>query len=107
MGYIYGPVVSRRLGMSLGIDVVPLKTCPFNCIYCQLASSSKKITKRKEYVSAEQILDEFRKFPSQNAVYEWITWNNDTRQGTFVSVPERLQIPENINEQFIVELYSK
>ncbi|WP_416440219.1 30S ribosomal protein S4 [Leeuwenhoekiella sp. A16] len=42
-----------------------------------------------------------------NHVYEWITWNNDTKQGTFVSVPERIQIPENINEQFIVELYSK
>ncbi|MEZ7496208.1 30S ribosomal protein S4 [Leeuwenhoekiella aequorea] len=40
-------------------------------------------------------------------VYEWITWNNDTKQGTFVAVPERIQIPENINEQFIVELYSK
>jgi small subunit ribosomal protein S4 len=45
----------------------------------------------------------------QNAshVYEWITWNNDKKEGTFVSVPQRLQIPENINEQFIVELYSK
>ena len=40
-------------------------------------------------------------------VYEWITWNNDKKEGTFVSVPQRLQIPENINEQFIVELYSK
>ena len=40
-------------------------------------------------------------------VYEWITWNNETKQGTFVSVPGRIQIPENINEQFIVELYSK
>lgn len=40
-------------------------------------------------------------------VYEWITFNNDTKQGTFVSVPARIQIPENINEQFIVELYSK
>ena len=40
-------------------------------------------------------------------VYEWITWNNDTKEGTFVSVPGRIQIPENINEQFIVELYSK
>jgi len=40
-------------------------------------------------------------------VYEWITWNTETKQGTFVSVPQRLQIPENINEQFIVELYSK
>ncbi len=40
-------------------------------------------------------------------VYEWITWNNETMQGTYVSVPARIQIPENINEQFIVELYSK
>lgn len=40
-------------------------------------------------------------------VYEWISWNSDAKQGTFVSVPERIQIPENINEQFIVELYSK
>jgi small subunit ribosomal protein S4 len=39
--------------------------------------------------------------------YEWITWNNDTMQGTFVSVPARLQIPENIKEQLIVELYNK
>jgi small subunit ribosomal protein S4 len=40
-------------------------------------------------------------------VFEWMTWNNDTKQGTYVSIPERLQIPENINEQYIVELYSK
>lgn len=42
-----------------------------------------------------------------NHVYEWITWDGDNKQGTFVSVPQRIQIPENINEQFIVELYSK
>ncbi|WP_179345459.1 30S ribosomal protein S4 [Winogradskyella ursingii] len=40
-------------------------------------------------------------------VYEWITWNSGSMQGTYVSVPERIQIPEQINEQFIVELYSK
>ncbi len=40
-------------------------------------------------------------------VYEWITWNAEKMEGTFVSVPQRIQIPENINEQFIVELYSK
>lgn len=40
-------------------------------------------------------------------VYEWISWNSDKKEGTFVSVPERLQIPENIKEQLIVELYSK
>ncbi|MGK0412687.1 MAG: small subunit ribosomal protein S4 [Polaribacter sp.] len=44
---------------------------------------------------------------SNNNVYEWLTWNSDKKEGTFVKVPERLQIPENIKEQLIVELYSK
>ena len=44
---------------------------------------------------------------ANSSVYEWITWNSDTKEGTFVSIPERIQIPENIKEQLIVELYSK
>ncbi|WP_299115192.1 30S ribosomal protein S4 [uncultured Winogradskyella sp.] len=44
---------------------------------------------------------------NSSSVYEWITWNNDTMEGNYVSVPARIQIPEQINEQFIVELYSK
>ncbi|NOR27973.1 MAG: 30S ribosomal protein S4 [Lutibacter sp.] len=43
----------------------------------------------------------------KNDIYEWLTWNSETKQGNFVSVPERMQIPENIKEQLIVELYSK
>ncbi len=48
-----------------------------------------------------------RSLSNSSKVYEWITWNDDTKQGTYVAVPARIQIPENINEQFIVELYSK
>ena len=44
---------------------------------------------------------------SNSSVYEWITWNNETLKGNFISVPQRDQIPENIKEQLIVELYSK
>ena len=44
---------------------------------------------------------------SSSAVFEWLTWNSDKKEGTFVKVPARLQIPENIKEQLIVELYSK
>ncbi len=44
---------------------------------------------------------------SSSAVYEWLTWNSDKKEGCFVKSPERLQIPENIKEQLIVELYSK
>jgi small subunit ribosomal protein S4 len=44
---------------------------------------------------------------NSSAVYEWLSWNSDKKEGTLVSIPQRTQIPENINEQFIVELYSK
>lgn len=57
--------------------------------------------KSKSLVAIEDAL------ASNSNVYEWLTWNNDTKVGTFVKVPERLQIPENIKEQLIVELYSK
>ena len=48
-----------------------------------------------------------RSLSNSSHVYEWITWNNDTMQGTFVTGPARLQIPENIKAQLIVELYNK
>ncbi|MDT7832774.1 30S ribosomal protein S4 [Flavobacteriaceae bacterium S356] len=44
---------------------------------------------------------------SNSAVYEWLSWNADKKEGTYIKSPERLQIPENIKEQLIVELYSK
>ena len=44
---------------------------------------------------------------SSSAVYEWLSWNSDKKEGTYVKTPQRLQIPENIKEQLIVELYSK
>lgn len=59
---------------------------------------------REKSKSLSTILDSLS---NASAVYEWITWNSETKLGTFVSTPARVQIPENINEQFIVELYSK
>ncbi|WP_297516346.1 30S ribosomal protein S4 [Flavobacterium sp.] len=63
-----------------------------------------KIAVREKSKSLESI---DRSLANSSAVYEWITWNNDTKEGTFVSVPARIQIPENIKEQLIVELYNK
>jgi len=56
--YLYGPVPSRRLGRSLGVDIVPLKVCTLDCIYCQLGKSSKRTVERSDYVSTEAILAE-------------------------------------------------
>ena len=63
-----------------------------------------KVAVREKSKSVESIE---RSLANSSHVYEWITWNNDTKEGVFVSVPARLQIPENIKEQLIVELYNK
>jgi len=59
---------------------------------------------REKSKALEAITDSVR---SNSAVYEWLEFNSDTLRGTFVAIPERTQIPENIKEQLIVELYSK
>jgi wyosine [tRNA(Phe)-imidazoG37] synthetase (radical SAM superfamily) len=56
--YVFGPVPSRRLGQSLGIDPVPLKTCNWNCVYCQLGRSRPVVDERKDYYPPEEILSE-------------------------------------------------
>jgi len=60
--YLYGPVPSRRLGRSLGIDLVPHKICTYDCIYCQIGKTTDKTLVRKEYVPAGEILEEVRRF---------------------------------------------
>jgi wyosine [tRNA(Phe)-imidazoG37] synthetase (radical SAM superfamily) len=63
--YLYGPVPSRRLGRSLGIDLVPHKICTYNCIYCQIGKTTKKTLLRKEYVPEEEVLEEVKEFLSK------------------------------------------
>ena len=62
------------------------------------------IAVREKSKSVESIINCLQ---NSSQVYEWITWNDETMEGTYVSIPERIQIPENINEQYIVELYYK
>ena len=59
----------------------------------------------REKSKSLQVIDD--SLSASSSVYEWISWNSDKKEGTFVAVPERIQIPENIKEQLIVELYSK
>ena len=60
--HLYGPVPSRRLGWSLGIDLVPHKICAYDCIYCQIGKTTEKTLLRKEYVPTREILEEVRTF---------------------------------------------
>ncbi|MGD0786295.1 MAG: radical SAM protein [Sedimentisphaerales bacterium] len=58
--YIFGPVPSRRLGRSLGIDLVPSKTCTYDCLYCQVGRTTQKTTERKNWVPVDEIIAELK-----------------------------------------------
>ncbi|MCK4825117.1 radical SAM protein, partial [bacterium] len=60
MKYVFGPVPSRRLGQSLGIDTIPLKTCNWNCIYCQLGRSKPLRNERLDYIPLSEIMSQFK-----------------------------------------------
>jgi wyosine [tRNA(Phe)-imidazoG37] synthetase (radical SAM superfamily) len=59
--HVFGPVPSRRIGRSLGVDLVPFKTCTYDCIYCQLGSTTQRTLERKEWVPMEAVLEELRR----------------------------------------------
>jgi wyosine [tRNA(Phe)-imidazoG37] synthetase (radical SAM superfamily) len=61
MSYIYGPVPSRRLGRSLGVDPLPLKTCNFSCVYCQLGRTKRYTSVRREFFPKEDIAEEMKR----------------------------------------------
>jgi wyosine [tRNA(Phe)-imidazoG37] synthetase (radical SAM superfamily) len=71
MKYVFGPVPSRRLGRSLGVDLVPFKTCSYDCIYCQLGETTRKTAERREWVPAAAVLDEIRERIASEP--DWIT----------------------------------
>ena len=73
--HTYGPVPSRRLGFSLGIDIIPLKTCSLDCIYCQLGPSPKKTIHRKEYFSPSGIVSQIKKKLSSGQRIDYLTFS--------------------------------
>lgn len=61
MSYIFGPVPSRRLGLSLGVDLLPAKTCSYDCLYCQAGRTTRKIIEPGPLVPVDEVLEELRK----------------------------------------------
>jgi wyosine [tRNA(Phe)-imidazoG37] synthetase (radical SAM superfamily) len=72
--WVYGPVPSRRLGQSLGIDPIPSKTCDWNCVYCQLGRTPRLTFERREFWPPEEIVDEVRSMlDAPHSRIDWIT----------------------------------
>ncbi|MFX1479971.1 MAG: radical SAM protein [Promethearchaeota archaeon] len=75
MKYVYGPVPSRRLGRSLGIDPIPSKTCNFQCIYCQLGRTNIFTNEIRSYIPQDEIISEMKKAIRQNEnKFDYITF---------------------------------
>jgi len=73
--FIYGPVLSRRLGLSLGIDILPPKTCNLDCIYCQLGRTQKRVEVRHPYFRFEDIMQAIRKALEGTERIDYLTFS--------------------------------
>ena len=73
--HIFGPVPSRRLGMSLGIDLIPQKVCSLNCVYCECGRTTNLTVERKEYVSIDEVKSELSEFLTENPKPDYITFS--------------------------------
>lgn len=76
MKYVFGPVPSRRLGQSLGIDPIPFKTCNWNCVYCQLGRSTPMINERRDYVPPDDIIAQVKEALAvhRQGEIDWVTF---------------------------------
>jgi wyosine [tRNA(Phe)-imidazoG37] synthetase (radical SAM superfamily) len=72
-GYIYGPVPSRRLGRSLGVDIVPPKICTLDCVYCQIGRTTQKSTERRDFLDIGLILTELRDRLAEGVIADYVT----------------------------------
>ncbi|MCK4761537.1 MAG: radical SAM protein [Candidatus Aminicenantes bacterium] len=73
--HIFGPVPSRRLGISLGVDIIPFKTCTLDCIYCECGGTTNLTAARSSFVDAGTIIEELKPFLAQHQTLEYITFS--------------------------------
>jgi wyosine [tRNA(Phe)-imidazoG37] synthetase (radical SAM superfamily) len=75
MKYLFGPVPSRRLGISLGVDLVPLKVCSLNCVYCEVGRTTNLTIERKEYIPINEVLKELKDYLDQKPELDFVTFS--------------------------------
>lgn len=73
--HLFGPVPSRRLGISLGVDLVPHKVCSLNCVYCECGKTTNLTLSREEYVSASEVQKELLQYFRENPKPDYITFS--------------------------------
>ncbi|OQX82674.1 radical SAM protein [candidate division KSB1 bacterium 4484_87] len=73
--YLFGPVPSRRLGISLGVDLMPYKTCSLDCVYCECGRTTNLVPDRREYVPTQDVIGELQSFLSTSPELDFVTFS--------------------------------
>ena len=89
--YLFGPVPSRRLGMSLGVDLIPKKVCSLDCIYCEVGKTTKLTLDRKEYVKSDKIKEELKHYFKNNPDPDYITFSGSGEPTLNIKLGDILQ----------------
>ncbi|MDD2751729.1 MAG: radical SAM protein [Candidatus Omnitrophica bacterium] len=95
MKYIYGPVSSRRLGLSLGLSLTPYKVCSFDCLYCQLGRTTQVTLEKKDYIPIEEIIEELKSWflhnPQQAQELKFITFSGSGEPTLNINIGKLIQ----------------
>ncbi len=94
--YLFGPVPSRRLGMSLGVDLVPNKVCSLDCVYCEVGKTTKLTTERREYIKSEKIKAELTNYFQNNPDPDFVTFSGYGEPTLHIHIGEILQFIKHI-----------
>lgn len=95
--HLFGPVPSRRLGMSLGVDLVPSKVCTLNCVYCECGKTTNLTLERKEYVPYDEVVAELKDFFQKHHEPDYLTFSGageptlNSRFGDILSFVKQLK----------------
>lgn len=89
--YVYGPVPSRRMGLSLGISPIPQKVCNYSCLYCQLGRTTRISNKREDYYPVEDILEEARQYLQSDPGLDVITIVGEGEPTLYLSIGKLIQ----------------
>jgi len=96
---IFGPVQSRRLGRSLGIDVIPQKTCNWNCVYCQLGRTTPVTNIRREYCPTDALGAEIREaLRTLDGKVDWITFVGSGEPTLHIQIGELIRTVKNLTD---------
>lgn len=101
---LFGPVPSRRFGMSLGVDLVHHKTCNLNCVYCECGATTHLTMQRKEYVSVDRVKAELNRYLSHDEKIDYITFSGSGEPTLNEGIGEVIQFLKSDHPEYNVAL---